>query len=112
VQASCGCTTPNWTGGVYKPQSTGKIDARYNAASEGFFKKIITVTTSEGAIVLSITGTVLNPAAYEIWKHEQDSIAALKNPAPKTSKKESKKKSNKKEKPSKKMEGDLPKSLK
>lgn len=78
VQASCGCTTPNWKGGVYKPGESGEINATYNAASEGFFSKVITVTTSEGVVTLTITGTVLNPAAYDEWKAKKDAEDAAK----------------------------------
>src|SRR5262245_1253431 len=58
VAASCGCTTPNWKGGAYKPGETADITATYNAASEGAFNKSITVTTSEGVVILTITGNV------------------------------------------------------
>lgn len=83
VQASCGCTTPNWKGGVYKPGESGEIAATYNAASEGFFSKVITVTTSEGVVTLTITGTVMNPAAYDEWKAKKDAEEAAKKPADK-----------------------------
>lgn len=112
VQASCGCTTPNWKGGAYKPGESGEIIATYNAASEGGFNKVITVTTSEGVVILTIKGNVLNPAAYELWKHQQDSINAAKEPikkvnADKKAKKEKPAKKAKKEKPN--TEGDKPK---
>ena len=79
VQASCGCTTPNWKGGVYKPGETAQITATYNAASEGYFSKNVTVTTSEGVTPLNISGMVLMPNAFDQWKHTQDSIDASKN---------------------------------
>ncbi|MEN9344762.1 MAG: hypothetical protein RLZZ60_231 [Bacteroidota bacterium] len=79
VQASCGCTTPNWKGGVYKPGETAQITATYNAASEGYFSKNVTVTTSEGVTPLNISGMVLVPNAFDQWKHTQDSIDASKN---------------------------------
>lgn len=109
VQASCGCTTPNWKGGAYKPGETGEINATYNAASEGGFNKVITVTTSEGVVILTIRGNVLNPAAYELWKHQQDSINAAKAPvkADKKNKASKPAKKAKKEKPN--TEGDKPK---
>lgn len=78
VQASCGCTTPNWKGGVYKAGETGQINATFNAASEGFFSKNITVTTSEGVVSLTIKGTVLNAAAYDEWKLKKDAEDAAK----------------------------------
>ena len=78
VQASCGCTTPNWKGGIYKPGETAQITATYNAASEGYFSKNVTVTTSEGVTPLNISGMVLAPNAFDQWKHTQDSIDVSK----------------------------------
>lgn len=78
VSASCGCTTPNWKGGAYKPQENGEITATYNAAGEGSFQKSITVTTSEGVVVLTISGTVLNETAYNEWKTKKDAEDAAK----------------------------------
>jgi len=78
VAASCGCTTPNWKGGIYKPQESAQITATYNAASEGFFNKVITVTTSEGVNILTITGNVMSAAAYDEWKVKKDAEDAAK----------------------------------
>jgi hypothetical protein len=72
VSASCGCTTPNWKGGVYKPGESGEINATFNAASGGFFQKNVTVTTSEGTITLTIKGTVMSEAEYNEWKTKKD----------------------------------------
>jgi len=45
VQASCGCTTPDWERDkVQAPGQSTKITVGYNAASEGGFTKFITVT--------------------------------------------------------------------
>ena len=44
VQASCGCTTPEWNRDPIAANGTDKIKIGYNAASEGSFEKIITVT--------------------------------------------------------------------
>lgn len=77
VQASCGCTTPNWKGGIYKPGDNGEITATFNAASPGFFSKNITVMTSEGVMTLYITGTVLTEAEYNVWKAKKDEEDAL-----------------------------------
>ena len=78
VAASCGCTTPNWKGGIYKPQESSQITATYNAASEGFFNKVITVTTSEGVNILTITGNVMSAVAYDEWKVKKDADDAAK----------------------------------
>src|SRR6185369_13276975 len=44
VRASCGCTTPEWSRDAIPAGSTAKIKIGYNAASEGYFEKIITIT--------------------------------------------------------------------
>ena len=44
VQASCGCTTPEWSKEPIAPGATDKIKIGYNAASEGHFEKLITLT--------------------------------------------------------------------
>ena len=45
VQASCGCTTPDWEKNkVQAPGEKTKINVGYNAASEGAFTKVITIT--------------------------------------------------------------------
>ncbi len=94
VAASCGCTTPNWKGGAYKPGESGEITATYNAASEGAFNKTVTVTTSEGVVLLTISGTVMNIAAYDEWKAKEDAAAAAKAKPSAKSKKSKKAKGN------------------
>lgn len=44
VQASCGCTTPEWSRDPIAPGATDKIKVGYNAASEGQFEKAVTIT--------------------------------------------------------------------
>ncbi len=44
VQASCGCTTPEWNKDVVAPGATSKITVGYNAANEGQFAKPVTIT--------------------------------------------------------------------
>lgn len=44
VQASCGCTTPEWSKEPIAAGGTDKIKVGYNAASEGPFEKFITIT--------------------------------------------------------------------
>ena len=44
VQASCGCTTPEWNHEAIAPGSTATIKVGYNAAAEGYFEKPITIT--------------------------------------------------------------------
>jgi hypothetical protein len=44
VQASCGCTTPEWSKDPIPAGGTNQIKVGYNAAAEGHFEKIVTVT--------------------------------------------------------------------
>ena len=44
VQASCGCTTPEWNKEAIPAGGIDKIRVGYNAASEGTFEKLITIT--------------------------------------------------------------------
>jgi hypothetical protein len=62
VQASCGCTTPDWERDkVQAPNEKTKITVGYNAANEGPFTKIITVTYN-GSQTKQIT------IKGEVWK--------------------------------------------
>ena len=44
VQASCGCTTPEWSKDPIAPGATSTIKVGYNAAAEGGFEKAVTIT--------------------------------------------------------------------
>ncbi|HSN08669.1 MAG TPA: DUF1573 domain-containing protein [Hanamia sp.] len=44
VQASCGCTTPEWNKDTVAAGQTAVIKVGYNAANEGPFNKQITIT--------------------------------------------------------------------
>ena len=62
VQASCGCTTPDWTKTPVLPGKSGIIKAMYSSAGRpGVFNKTVTVTSNaaEPSKVLSIKGSVL-----------------------------------------------------
>ena len=63
VQATCGCTTPDWTRDPIPPNGTGFVKATYNAAGIGAFDKSVTVTANVegGIIVLRIHGEVAAP---------------------------------------------------
>jgi hypothetical protein len=62
VQASCGCTTPDWDRNkIQAPKEKTAITVGYNAASEGPFTKIITITYN-GTETKQIT------IAGEVWK--------------------------------------------
>lgn len=59
VQASCGCTTPEWSKDAIQPGATSIIKVGYNAASEGAFNKTITIQyNSNQSKVLTISGMV------------------------------------------------------
>jgi hypothetical protein len=58
ANASCGCTTPNWSKEPIASGGTGMITVSYNASSVGFFNKSVTVTTNLGQVTLFITGVV------------------------------------------------------
>lgn len=62
VQASCGCTTPQWDNGkIQAPGESTKINVGYNAASEGPFTKTITVSyNGTQSKIITIKG--------EVWK--------------------------------------------
>jgi len=44
VQASCGCTTPEWNKDTVRTGSSSKIIVGYNAMNDGPFSKFITIT--------------------------------------------------------------------
>lgn len=61
VQASCGCTTPDWTKAPIPPGGEGFIKATFNAGAVGNFNKSITITSNveNGYTQLSIRGEVV-----------------------------------------------------
>jgi hypothetical protein len=44
VQASCGCTTPEWSKAPVAPGASADIKVGYNAAAEGVFNKTVTIS--------------------------------------------------------------------
>ena len=62
VQASCGCTTPEWEKDKsIAPNETSVIKVGYNAAAEGPFSKTITITyNTDQSRIITIKG--------EVWK--------------------------------------------
>lgn len=58
VQASCGCTTPEWEHTPIAAGATAKIKVGYNAAGEGYFEKMITITYNGSSKQLKIKGNV------------------------------------------------------
>jgi hypothetical protein len=79
IQASCGCTTPEWDRDkAIAPGATAKITVGYNAAAEGAFTKPVTITYNGAETKqLFIKG--------EVWKTptvsapENKSLGDLKN---------------------------------
>ena len=63
VQASCGCTTPDWSKEAVAPGKSGFIKASYDPKGRpGYFNKSLTVTTdlSANPLMLQIKGTVVD----------------------------------------------------
>lgn len=61
AQASCGCTTPDWSKEPIMPGKTGKVTASFNSQGRpGNFSKTVTVISNSETpqIVLSIKGEV------------------------------------------------------
>ena len=78
VQASCGCTTPEWNKDPVPAGATSKITVGYNAASDGPFTKFITITyNGTQSKQINIKG--------EVWKTpttsapENTGLGSLKN---------------------------------
>jgi hypothetical protein len=63
AQASCGCTTPEWTKEPIKPGKKGYVKATYNSASLGVFNKAVTVMSNAKTptVTLYIKGDVKTP---------------------------------------------------
>ena len=59
VQASCGCTTPEWSREPIAPGATATIKVGYNAYAEGHFNKTVTILYNNGQTkALIISGEV------------------------------------------------------
>ncbi len=69
VQASCGCTTPEWSREPLAPGATGTIKVGYNAAAEGNFEKMVTVQYNE-------TSTKQITIKGEVWRAPAGSAPA------------------------------------
>lgn len=78
VQASCGCTTPEWDHKPVAPGAQTEIRVGYNAQAEGNFEKTISIFYNKGQLkTLTIRG--------EVWRTPDQSAprnastALLKN---------------------------------
>ena len=59
VQASCGCTTPEWSYTPVKPGGSTTLKVGYNSAAEGVFNKSVTIFYNGGKTKsIIITGNV------------------------------------------------------
>jgi hypothetical protein len=59
VQASCGCTTPEWSRDAIQAGASTTIKVGYNAAAEGDFTKTITIHYNNLQVkTLTISGSV------------------------------------------------------
>ncbi len=59
IQASCGCTTPEWSKEPVAPGAKSEVKVGFNAAAEGPFEKTIQVFYAGGQqLVLTIKGNV------------------------------------------------------
>jgi hypothetical protein len=64
VQASCGCTTPEWSKEPIAPGATSTIKVGYNALAEGSFSKTVSISFNQNQTkTLLITGTVYKTPA-------------------------------------------------
>jgi hypothetical protein len=64
VQASCGCTTPEWNNDPVAPGATATIKVGYNAAAEGPFSKPVSIFYNGNQLkTITISGTVYKAPA-------------------------------------------------
>lgn len=66
---SCGCTTPEVPKEPIAPNSTTKLKVGYNAVALNFFDKDVNIKIAgiTQPKIVKITGTVLEPAAYDAY---------------------------------------------
>ena len=67
VQASCGCTTPEWSHEAIAPGATSIIKVGYNAAAIGQFTKPITIK------IAGVNETKVIMIKGEVWKAPEGS---------------------------------------
>lgn len=78
VQASCGCTTPEWSRQPIAPGTAQQITVGYNAATEGSFEKSITIFYNKGQMkTILIKGNVWKTPDQSAPRN--NSIAIYKN---------------------------------
>ena len=81
VQASCGCTTPEWNREAIAAGGSDKIKVGYNAANEGSFEKYITITYNgtqtkqikiKGTVWKAPVGSAPSNASVQILKQQNN----------------------------------------
>ncbi len=80
VQASCGCTTPEWSQDPIMPGKTAQIKVGYNTTLVGPFTKIIEVYSNDAEnsrSVITIKGTVNDAATNTIAPQTMKAEAAV-----------------------------------
>ena len=79
VTVACGCTTPEWSKEEIAPGATTKIKVGFNAASEGYFEKPITIQYNEsvqktikikGIVWKAPTGSAPSNASVQFLKQQ------------------------------------------
>jgi len=77
VQASCGCTTPEWSRDAIEAGGTTKIRVGYNAYAEGPFTKTVTIVYNTNMTkTLTISGEVYKAPTTSV--PENQSLQLLK----------------------------------
>ncbi len=78
IQASCGCTTPEWSRDPIPAGGTKEIKVGYNAAAEGVFSKSISIFYNKGQVKsIVIKGEVWR--SPETSAPKNNSLSLLKN---------------------------------
>ena len=84
VQASCGCTTPEWSQDPIMPGKTSQIKVGYNTTIVGPFQKLIQVYSNDPANVtaaINIKGTVEAPGQAALLAVAPGVVAVSKTAA-------------------------------
>ena len=80
VQATCGCTTPEWDHEPIAPGATAKIKVGYNAAAEGPFEKYISISyNNTQSKQIKIKGTVWKAPAGSAPANESIQFSKQQN---------------------------------
>ncbi len=80
VQASCGCTTPEWSSKPIAPGDSAIIKIGYNAEAPGLFNKPVTVLfIGQSAQTITITGDVYPVPATSVPLHSSVTLLKAKN---------------------------------